>query len=119
MLRDVRLERFECSPALVERYVNHEFDRMDIDSSGYIEMTEFTKYVTTMTAWMRTELMARRTDSTTVVEAVPWLVPVAALTICRICVRLLAGTIQRERALRNGCHTRCGGHLRPSAAAER
>ena len=59
MLRDARLERFECSPALVERYVQAEFDRLDTDKSGYIELTEFTKYVTRMTAWMRSEIMVR------------------------------------------------------------
>ena len=57
LLKDVRLERFQCSPALVSRFCNHEFDRLDIDGSGGIDLVEFTKYVTNMTAWMRSELL--------------------------------------------------------------
>eukprot|EP00966_Prymnesium_polylepis_P303695 7015449-Prymnesium_polylepis.1 len=57
MLRDARLERFDCSPALVERYVQAEFDRLDVDGSGYIELPEFTQYITRMTPWMRAEIM--------------------------------------------------------------
>ena len=34
LLKDVRLERFECSPALVARFVAHEFERLDTDGSG-------------------------------------------------------------------------------------
>ena len=65
MLRDARLERFECSLALIERFVAHEFNRLDVDRSGYIERPEFTRYVTRMTAWLRTELMARLSQTRT------------------------------------------------------
>lgn len=63
MVKDVRLERFECSPALIERFVTHEFDRLDIDGSGGIDRAEFTRYVTRMTSWMRTELLELSNES--------------------------------------------------------
>ena len=63
MIKDIRLERFECSSALIERFAAHEFDRLDLDTSGGIDFGEFTKYVTKMTAWMRMELMVRAAAS--------------------------------------------------------
>ena len=63
LLRDVRLERFECSPSIVQRFMDHEFDRLDHDGSGGIDLAEFTLYVSRMTAWMRTELLELSNDS--------------------------------------------------------
>ena len=63
MLHDVRLERFQCSNALVEQFAAHEFARLDLDGSGGVTFDEFTKYVTKMTAWMRMELLELHSDS--------------------------------------------------------
>ena len=48
LLQDARLERLrdlgcDCSDALVERFVEHEFGRLDTDGSGRIELEEFTR----------------------------------------------------------------------------
>lgn len=46
-----------ASQALVDRFVEQEFGRIDVDGSGTICLAEFTAYVTQMTRWMRDELM--------------------------------------------------------------
>ena len=50
-------------PDLIERFVAHEFDRLDVDGSGYIELPEFTNYVTRMSPWMRVQLREVHNDS--------------------------------------------------------
>ena len=58
MFRDLRLERFECSPLLVERYIDHEWQRLVSDSSGMLDLNKFTRYVSRMGPWVRAELMS-------------------------------------------------------------
>ena len=106
MLRDARLERFDCSPALVERYVQAEFDRLDVDGSGYIELPEFTQYITRMTPWMRAEIMVRVRQSAPCFlgdgrrKAGSRLATIARALREVIAGRARAGKIQRERKLR-------------------
>ena len=49
----------QVSEALVEKFVASEFDKADSDGSGSISLSEFTAYVTDMTRWMRSELLAQ------------------------------------------------------------
>ena len=56
MLADLRLEHFDCSPRLIDRFVDRELSRLDADGSGSVDLAEFTIYVSNMTAWMRSEL---------------------------------------------------------------
>jgi hypothetical protein len=63
LLLHARLERLrelgcDCSDALVARFVEHEFARIDRDDDGTIELDEFTFYISRMTAWMRAELLS-------------------------------------------------------------
>lgn len=62
MLTDLRLERFDCSPQLIDRFVDRELQRLDSDGSGDVDLLEFTKYVSHMTSWMRTELLLKSNE---------------------------------------------------------
>ena len=57
MMRDLHLERLDCSPQLVERFIEAEFQRIDFDGSDGIGLPEFIDYVTVMKPWMRCELL--------------------------------------------------------------
>ena len=57
MLLELDLSRLHISEKLVDRFVAGEFNKIDIDASGGITLNEFTEYITTMTRWMRDELM--------------------------------------------------------------
>ena len=70
LLKDARLERLEefgCDvpEVMVQRFLEHEFTRLDTDASGGIELGEFTTYVTRMKAWMRAELLRNSNESAT------------------------------------------------------
>ena len=56
IIKDLNLERLQCSELLIERFVEAEFCLLDTDGSGGIDLHEFTEYVTSMTRWMREEL---------------------------------------------------------------
>ena len=58
MLQEVDLSKLQVSRKLFDRYLASEFNNIDEDASGGIDLPEFTKYVTDMTLWMRDELMA-------------------------------------------------------------
>ena len=62
MLVDLQLERFQCSPQLIDRYVDNELDQLDTDGSGEVDLVRFTQYVTKMNTWMRTELMRKSNE---------------------------------------------------------
>ena len=57
MLKDLNLSRLECSEALIQLFVQGEFDRIDFDKSEGLSLEEFTNYATSMTRWMRDELL--------------------------------------------------------------
>ena len=57
LVRDLRLERLHIPDALVQRFIEGEFRRLDRDASGTIDLDEFTCYVGRMTRWMREELL--------------------------------------------------------------
>ncbi len=44
LLRDLELERLHCPPALVERFIEHEFQRLDTDGSQGLCLPEFVEY---------------------------------------------------------------------------
>ena len=44
LLRDLRLERLDCPPELVERFIEGEFRRLDVDGSEGLELAEFSEY---------------------------------------------------------------------------
>jgi Ca2+-binding EF-hand superfamily protein len=69
MFDDLRLHRLDCSPKLVQRFIEGEFHRLDRDNSGSIEAAEFAKYVAQMPRWQRTELLAVCNES----EVQTWL----------------------------------------------
>ena len=58
MLKEVDLSQLSISSKNMDRYIQAQFNEQDEDSSGGIDLSEFTKYVTEMTMWMREELMA-------------------------------------------------------------
>lgn len=62
LLMGLDLKRLNCSPKLIERFVVGEYERLDTDRSGNIGLAEFIDYVTSMTSWMRSELMLQATD---------------------------------------------------------
>ena len=58
MLVTVDERALGVSVKLVERFIDAEFSRVDTDASGEIDAKEFTRWVTSMTAWLRDELMS-------------------------------------------------------------
>ena len=57
LLKDLHLERLDIPPKLVQRFVEGEFARLDHDDSHGLSLSEFAAYVSSMTRWMKTELL--------------------------------------------------------------
>ena len=57
--RVVYLHAHPCIPFCLQRFIEGEFCRLDANSSGSIERSEFVAYFLRATQWMRGELLAR------------------------------------------------------------
>lgn len=57
VINDLHLERFNCSEELIARFVEAEFERLDVDKSQGLDLDEFTNYVKRMSVWMRDQLL--------------------------------------------------------------
>ena len=60
MLKELDRERLQVSGAMIERWIDDEFDKVDEDGSQSVSLPEFSAYVTSMTRWMRDERRRRR-----------------------------------------------------------
>jgi len=57
MLLELDRDKIQCSEKLLEKFVDVEFPDLDKDNSGGLTLNEFTDYVTSMTRFMRDELL--------------------------------------------------------------
>ena len=59
VIEDLHLERVNCPPQLVTRFVEAEYQRLDVDNNGGVGLKEFESYVARMNRWMRNQLAAK------------------------------------------------------------